>query len=268
MNRIALALLLITSCLASQAQDRSFARVYQSNVLPLGVSELEYWNTLRSGREEFYNRIDQRLELELGLGHNVQTSFYLNFKTEAAYVADAGEIVKNHGIGFSNEWKFKLSDPVANTVGSALYAEAGFDGDEIELEGKLILDKKINNHLFAFNLTDELEIEFSAEGDEGVETETENNVNVDLGYLLLAGKNKRNGIGLEVTAYNRFAEGEWEYSAWFAGPTVHFSGERWFINFNIMPQLFNAKDTGNSEGSLELHDHEKVEARVLLSFTL
>ena len=268
MKPIAISLMFLSFCLGGLAQDRSFARVYESNVLPHGAMELEYWNTLRSGRDDFYNRIDQRLELELGLGHNVQTSFYLNFKTEAAYVPGADGIVKNHGIGFSNEWKFKLSDPVANKVGTALYAEAGFDGDEIELEGKLILDKKINNHLLAFNLVDELEIEFDAEADEGVETETENNINLDFGYLYLAGKNRRNGIGLEISAYNRFAEGTWEYSAWFAGPTVHFSGDRWFINFNIMPQLFNAKDTADNEGSLELHDHEKVEARVLLSFTL
>jgi len=268
MKHIVATILCITFILNAQAQDRSFARVYESNVLPLGVKELEYWNTLRSGKDDFYNRIDQRLELELGLGHNVQTSFYLNLKTEAAYDAGVQEILNSHGLGFSNEWKFKLSDPVANKVGTALYAEIGFDGDEIELEAKLILDKKINNHLLAFNLTDELELEFQAEGEGDVETEAENNVNVDFGYMCLVGKNKRNGLGFEVTGYNRFAEGDWEYSAWFAGPTLHFSGERWFINLNIMPQLFDAKDDGSDESSLELHDHEKVEARLLLSFTL
>ena len=267
-----LLILTVTSGLfqGSFAQDRVFTHTYQTNILPLGISELEYWNTLRSGREDYYNRIDQRLELELGLGHNVQTAFYLNFKTEAAYSGDVNAIVKDHGIGFSSEWKFKLSDPVANKLGSALYAEIGFDGDEVELEGKLILDKKIKDNLFALNLVNETEIKFVVqEGETGASTEIENAPELDLAYMHFVGKKKNNGIGFEIKNHNVITENDgWESSVWFAGPTLHFGGDRWFINFNIMPQLFNARKEEGSTENLELTEHEKVMTRFIVSFGL
>ncbi|HNP48774.1 MAG TPA: hypothetical protein PKL85_08050 [Bacteroidia bacterium] len=255
-----IAVILVTFQL--KAQDRVFTRTYQSNVLPLGAMELEYWNTLRSGKTHFYNAMDQRLELELGLGKKVQTAFYLNFGS-VAYSPIDSFMVKDYSIGFSNEWKFKLSDPVANKIGSALYAEIGFEGDEIELEGKLILDKQIGKNIFAANIVGEYEIEYEAEDGE-IETEVETPVELDLAYMHMIGKHA--GLGLEVRNHNEIKEGEWEHSAWFAGPTLHFSGDRWFINLNVLPQLFNAKKEEGSTENLVLDEHEKVEARVLMSF--
>jgi len=246
-----------------QAQDRVFARTYQTNVLPLGVKELEYWSTLRSGREHFYNALDQRLELELGLGKNLQTAFYLNLKTKSFSVING--IEKTTETGFSNEWKYKMSDPVANKVGSALYAEIGFDGDEIELEGKVILDKKFGNNLVAFNGVIEYEIGYNVE-DNVTSTETETPFEFDFAYLHFLGSHA--GIGLEVRNHNEVSEDEgWENSVWYAGPTFHFNGTNWFINLNVQPQLFNARKEEGSTENLELNAHEKIEARVLLSFS-
>jgi hypothetical protein len=65
------------------AQDRLFTYTYQSTLLNNGQRELEVWNTLRAGRQDYYARIDNRTEFEIGLGKNLQTAFYLNltFKT-------------------------------------------------------------------------------------------------------------------------------------------------------------------------------------------
>src|SRR5204863_9653339 len=60
------------------AQDRNFARTYQSITLPKGNKDIEVWNTFRSGRNNFYRRIDQRIEFEVGLTDKLQTAFYLN----------------------------------------------------------------------------------------------------------------------------------------------------------------------------------------------
>jgi len=247
---------------ASLAQDRVFTYTYQTNVLPSGVKELEYWSTLRSGKKEFYNAIDQRFELELGLGKNVQTAFYFNVSTAISKGADG--LVRTSETGFSNEWKFKLSDPVANKIGTGLYGEIGFNGSEFEFEGKVLFDKKFGNNLIALNLIGEYEIEYEAEKNE-VETETETPFELDLAFMHFPGSHT--GIGLEVRNHNEIEEGDWENSVWYAGPTLHFNGTNWFINVNVMPQLFNAKKEEGVTDKLELNDHEKLEARVLLSFT-
>lgn len=246
------------------SQDRVFTYTYQSDVLPSGVKELEYWTTLRSGRNEFYNRIDQRFEFELGLGKKIQTAFYLNLTHVFESVYNG--ITSSVETGFSNEWKFKLSDPVANKIGSGLYAEIGFNGEELELEGKIILDKKFGNNLVAFNGVGEYEMKFEVVNGE-TESEIETPFELDFAYMHFLGSHT--GIGLEIRNHNEVAEDEgWESSVWYAGPTFHFNGNNWFINLNVMPQLFNAKRTEGSTEKLELYAHEKVQARLLLSFTL
>jgi len=185
-----------------------------------------------------------------------------------AYSVSDSSIESSSNIGFSNEWKVKLSDPVANKIGFGLYGEIGFSGDEVELEAKILLDKRINNNLFAFNLVGETEIEFEVEsGENEVEAEFENSMEFDFAYMRFVGKKKINGIGFEIRNHNEFEEEDgWKNSVWFAGPSAHFGGNRWFINLNVMPQLFNAKtEAGNSE-NLELTSHEKIDIRTIVSF--
>src|SRR5512133_2041396 len=126
-KRIVLFALLLTIFWTANAQDRLFTYTYQSTVLGKGQKELEVWNTFRTGRDDFYARLDHRTEFEIGLGSNFQTAFYLNLttKTQAAGPDSAKYLETENEIGFSNEWKFKLLDPVAHPVGLALYAEVG-----------------------------------------------------------------------------------------------------------------------------------------------
>jgi hypothetical protein len=137
----------------SNAQDRIFTYTYQSTVLNKGQREIEIWNTLRTGREDFYARLDNRTEFEIGLGGKLQTSFYLNLtsQTKTNEEAAAKSLQTENEISFSNEWKLKLMDPVANPFGLALYGEYGIGSSELELEGKVILDKKINKLTIAAN---------------------------------------------------------------------------------------------------------------------
>ena len=94
----------------SKAQDRIFTYTYQSNVLNKGQREIEVWNTLRQGKQDFFSRLDNRTEFEVGLGGNLQTSFYLNLTTITQTVMDGAQKTTDtrHEIGFSNEWKLKL----------------------------------------------------------------------------------------------------------------------------------------------------------------
>jgi hypothetical protein len=271
----ALLLIFIVSSFNASSQDRYFARTYQSITLPKGVKDLEVWNTYRSGRNYFYNRIDQRIEFEIGLTDKLQTALYLNAShvSQGAHLDIDGGITDTSASGISSgsefslssEWKWRLSSPDANKVGFALYAEVTLAPNETELEGKIILDKRTEKNIFALNLV--AEQEWEAEVEHGVtETETEFKFETDLAYMRMLKNNF--GLGIELRNHNEFVESEWEHSALFGGPTLFFSGNKYFLILNILPQWTNLHKTTETPGSLVLNEHEKIEVRLLLGFGL
>ncbi len=110
-----LILLALANFVQVNAQDRLFTYTYQSTVLNKGQRELEIWNTMSTGRNDFYSRLDNRTEFEIGLGHNLQTAFYLNLTSKTSTLEDAsGKYLKtgnemeswNQGIKFIDEWSY------------------------------------------------------------------------------------------------------------------------------------------------------------------
>ena len=107
---------------SARASERHFGFSYESPVLKEGTRELETYTTYQFGRDLFYSALQERVEFEVGLGGDVQTSFYMNFKQ---VMEDTGSGITNDFLadGISNEWKFKLADNVADPIGIGLYAE-------------------------------------------------------------------------------------------------------------------------------------------------
>lgn len=252
-------------CTHAEAQDRYFARTYTSNVLPKGSFDIELWHTSRFGHDGgFFHAMDQRMEFEIGLGGNLQTAFYFNRYQVTSSDAN-GDLVHANEAGFSNEWKWKLSDPSKNKLGSALYGEWSVKGDEVELETKLILDKSIGKDLFAFNLVIELEEEFAREN--GKTTLQLAEIPIELDFAYMRQLNINWGIGLEVRNHNEIVKGDWEHSVLFAGPTLNYRGNRFFIIANYLPQIINLHKTDAAPNNLVLDEHERAEARILLGFS-
>jgi hypothetical protein len=256
------------SALSAIAQDRFFARTYTSSVLPKGAIDLEFWHTSRFGHHnQFFHAQDQRMELELGLGKNLQTAFYFNHFQERISTGGNGTSI-SHQIGFSNEWKLKLSDPSANKIGSALYFEAGVKGgDEVELETKIILDKYVGKSLFAFNGVAEFEKEFDWKNGSVESDGWSTPIEFDLAYMYTIKPTL--GLGLEIVNKNDIAKSEgWKNSIFYAGPTLNFRSDKWFVIANYLPQLGNVHKTNYSPGNKVLDDHERAEARILLGISL
>ena len=165
MKYIFTAIILLATVRLSLAQDRMFAYTYQTNVLNKGDVDLEFWHTLAFGKEGEYSpyvfgqHLDQRVEFEIGVGKNVQTAFYLNSEFFSYADTSSSGLNRELKMSFSNEWKWKISDPVANGVGFALYEELEVGGNNIEFETKLIFDKRWQNDLVAFNIVSVFEIE-------------------------------------------------------------------------------------------------------------
>jgi len=250
------AVLLLVLSASAEAGERTLAWTYDTSVLPEGSKELELWSTGRFGRPEGYSGFDNRAELELGLGGLLQTSVYLNFGT--VYDGPSGTTVQNWSL--SNEWKWKLLDPVADVFGLALYGEVTVGVSEEELEAKLILDKRVGKLLLALNLIGELEWEnlFSGWRHEQV-------LEASAGGEYALGAGFHLGLEARVNAVWETGTG-FVGGAFFVGPVLSFVRPTWWLALSVMPQV--AGFGNGTVNGLELDEHERLNIRLLAGFDL
>jgi hypothetical protein len=222
----------------SWASERHFMFSYESPVLQDGQKELETYTDYRFGRGQYYSALDQKLEFELGLGGGVQTSLYLNF-TQEMLDDGTGNITNSFlADGISNEWKFKLMDNLTDDFGLGLYVENGFKPDEYELETKVILDKRMGDFLWTFNLTNEPEFHYidNTMGFSVIPS-------LGLGTFLVP---DRFFIGLEAQNLNFWYNTSLPTttSILSAGPVLAYSAEDWWATLTYLPQLVNFQGQG------------------------
>lgn len=262
------ALLAISFSSLSEGNERHFTYTYESAVLAPGAREFELWTTYKTGRHDFYREMEHRAEFEVGLTNKLQTSFYLNWTktSELDTAAVEPNTIKSETEfeGVSSEWKYKMTDPVANKIGSALYLEAMVGTEELELETKLILDKRLGSNLIAYNLVGEVEWE-QEPGEVEYEATT---MEHDLGFTHFF--SDRMGAGLEVQSLTQFNNDHSpQYSALFLGPTVSYTTDNWWVAFTALAQLPAIKRSpSDPDSALILEDHERYNARLLISFRL
>jgi hypothetical protein len=263
MRRILLVAALLGFAKAN-AQDRVFTYTYQSGVLNKGQKELEIWTTFANGRDNYYRGFDHRMEFEIGLCGKLQTAFYLNYGYSKGIIEENGiqTLSSNTDYSFSNEWKLKLSDPVANSIGSALYFEYTLGAAETGLEGKLILDKQAGNFVNAFNMVGEYGISKSfVENGTRLELGNEKDLIIELNYGISYKIKNALNIGLEIFNQNLVKESDWENSVLSLGPCLSYSIDGLWINLTFMPQIVNLKG-----GGLELTEHERLQTRLIFSY--
>jgi hypothetical protein len=250
-------LLLLALPAAAWTSERHFDYTQESPTLPAGEREIESWTTLHRGRPGgLYSRVDQRLELEMGVTDRLMTAVYLNLKSETVGVPGTTDTTSTATVdGASWEWKYRFSDPAADPVGFAAYVEGSLASDEAELELKAIADKRLGDVLAAFNLTWEPSVEFQNGRDH-----VEHSVEADLGVGYFLRPNL--SVGIEAREVNEIADGEWEHSSVFVGPNVFASFNTLWFAFSVMPQVAGVK--GATEDHLVLDDHERLEVRLLV----
>lgn len=253
--KTALPALLLLAAVPAWASERHFTYTYESAVLRPGAREIEPWSTFRLGKDGFFARLDTRLEAELGVGDWLQTSLYLNLASQTRDTAQGRETTGTLE-GVSSEWKLKLSDPVADRAGLALYGELSAGPAAAEIEGKLILDKRSGRLLAALNLTAEHEWDFAAGQGTGHESALE--VTGAAAWFVRPGVT----AGLELRSHTVLPPaGEPTRSALFLGPSLSYSREGWWVAASVLPQLVAL--AGASHGHLDLEEHERVELRFL-----
>jgi hypothetical protein len=238
------------------ASERRFTYTYESGVLAPGERELEPWSTWHGGRDSYYSAFDERLEFEVGLTERLQTSLYLNFGAETAGPARAT------GGGFdsvSSEWKLKLTDPVADPVGSALYLEVVAGPGTAAIEGKLIVDRRFGPVVASLTLSAERAWDL---GVSPVVTETELMVVGGLSWAVTPSL----AVGLEVREVNELDGAEVESAVLSGGPALSWVGPSWWATLTVLPQWVAFE--GATSGHLDLRSHERTEARLIFGWHL
>jgi len=247
---------------AARADERFFTYSYEPKVLPQGGLEFEQWATLRAGKEEgVFSRWDLRSEFEYGLTDRLTSALYLNFNSLHEDLPGQAQDEDSFEFGgLSSEWKLKLTDPTADPLGSLLYAEVTSNFEEVELEQKLVLGKDFEKVVLAFNATAEEEWEFE-------EDETEKELALEFTAGAAYRITGQFALGVELREKNVFPEMEdLEHAAFFAGPVVHFSRDRWWIALTVLPQIVALE--GRTQDSLDLDEFERAEVRLILGIHL
>lgn len=255
----------------AHAGERQFTYVYEPLTLGPGQIELEQSIQPRLGKAGgVFSEIDLHSEIEFGIVDDLQASLYLN--TVSTHAADARS--GRHGRGFitddsgkskfssfeldtvSNEWLWKILDPVADPIGLALYVEPETNGQEFELEEKIILGKVWGDLTVAANLAFEQDWRAST-----------GEPNRALHFNFSAGVAYRIpglpvSVGLEFRQENRLDYyTEYTHAVFSLGPNVHFARGNFWATLTVLPQLVSPTRTYKS---FDYDAYEVCEVRIIV----
>ena len=245
------------------ADERFFTYSQDADVIPRGGWEFEQWVTLRKGYPGGDHQFDQYLwdfreEIEHGFTDKLSGALYLNFRQEQIVAQEPGlaDSSKFSFKGVSAELKYQLLNPNTQPVGIALYFEPTYNGNEQELEYKLIFSKNIGDKwVLAANGVFEQEWE----KEDGV-TEKESVLEFTLGAAYRFTPNWSVGIeGRYHSVYEGSTLNEHLGTGWFLGPNIHYGTAKWWATFTVLPQISGHP----SDGHINTTEHQIYEARLI-----
>jgi hypothetical protein len=277
--RYALPFALLLLPALAHADENYFGYTYGAETLPAGGNEAYLWLTHRTGKGEGHYRADDvQFEYEHGWTDRFQTSVYLTGRAydyaggaiEDEETGEAETLDRNLDFdGAKVSFKWNLRSPERDGYGLALYLEPEYstlhrpDGEHFKewgLESKLILQKNFleDQLVTAYNLTLEPEWE-QEDGSWERELYVENSVGVSYRFA------PKWFVGLESRldmAYPDYSSRE--FWAWFAGPTLHDGGQKYWATLTWMPQLKGGPTDADRSTRLHLEEREQTEVRLKL----
>ena len=236
----------------AHADRKYFVQSYTSFLPPAGTLEFEAWAIAKSGQEGASGTAwRNRAEFEYGVTDRLTGAAYLN------YEQDGGGAMAFEGP--SLELIYLLAERGKLPLDPALYLEILENGDELELEPKLLLTHRAGALVSTVNLIGEFETHHT--GDESGEWEkvfkATGGVARDFGTAF--------SFGIEAFYERALEEDEGNPSALFAGPTVNFQTTKFQLALGWQPQLWGDP---SSDGSLGLEHFPRSEFRMILGTDL
>jgi hypothetical protein len=167
------ALLLASLALASTAlgDPRVFPFSYTVDTLPKGELEVEAYTDYIpvrvqtvAGNDAWYGSTDFQTELEYGLTSKLELGLYVTFAPTPGqqYFTVPTAIV---GDGLKERLKYRFADAGEWPVDLGVYGELVEDQRELELEAKVLLERRLGPVRIAANLSAEREYYFTSQKD-------------------------------------------------------------------------------------------------------
>ncbi|PYI94078.1 MAG: hypothetical protein DME97_04200 [Verrucomicrobia bacterium] len=238
MKLIALSLSLLLPILAAAsafAGSRRFTYVYEVTTSPPGDVEVENWITWKTRRpdDRGFDQVEFRHELEFGITDKFQAAIYI-----ADWNYHRGLSTGERGLTLSGsalELIYDLTNPVADSVGLAVYQEFQGGYRRFESETKLLAQKNFGKFVAAYNAT--LEAEWEGEGLE--ERQGEFQQSLGLSYEV----SPRLLFGAEFV--HEVAFPDWsntERGKFFAGPNISIRHRTNWVTVTALAQITRAGD--------------------------
>ncbi|MBO9579526.1 MAG: hypothetical protein J7498_01385 [Sphingobium sp.] len=246
------------------AGEPLFGYIYTTDTLPKGKAEVEQWATLRSQKTDggTFTQIDERTEIEYGLTDNLQVALYANATWAKAYhngpfgetappeplvydtPAPGAHYSNSRFTGFSAEAIWRVRSPLLHKdgIGVALYVEPSYGARFREVETKLILQKNFMDDrlVVAANFTYAPEYRLLPNDDDPMrrswQEETDTNLGIGVSYRF----RPKWSAAVEMDnerEYNGLNFAKLANSAYYVGPSIHFSGRRVFATLSYLEQL-------------------------------
>jgi len=168
MRRILAALIVLAPAIAA-ANPRSLPFTYTTETLPAGAVEIEQYVdmvTLRalspaSGEAEWYMPSAFQTEIEIGLADRLELGLYLTYVPDLGEQFSSKSLFPGMGNGMKQRIRYIFAPPDEWPVDVGVYGELVENEREIELETKLLLQRRFDRLRVAMNLTAEYELYFS-----------------------------------------------------------------------------------------------------------
>jgi len=248
------AALMLLAAGVADADRRYFVQSYTPYIAPAGELELEVISIAASGQGDTAGTgWRNRIELECGITDRLTGAAYLNF------VQPAGEGAAMVFDGPSLELIYRLADPGTLPVDPAAYLEVRANGNEIEIEPKLLLARRFYQLIGMVNVIGEFERHLAGE-ERG---ETEKNLSLTAGFSREIGRAL--AVGIEAVYTREFLEDGPDASSVLLGPTINLQAPKIQLSIGWHPQVSGHPA---SSGRLNLSDFPRSEVRLLLGVDL
>jgi hypothetical protein len=153
---------------SARANPRPLPFTYIQETLPQGDAEVELYSDLvpqhlpdASNSPGWHLASQFQVEIEYGITNRLELGLYLTLQPVDLAFPTAAPL--SDGTGVKQRLRWRLADPGQWPVDVALYGELAESQREIELEGKIILQRRVGPLRIAANAWAEREYEFSGE---------------------------------------------------------------------------------------------------------
>ncbi|MBL9039882.1 MAG: hypothetical protein JNG84_15295 [Archangium sp.] len=250
-------LLLALLCGAAALADRPFPATWQSAPLTTSAPDVQTWVNARYGRANAgYTRFDVRVLVAQPVAPKLDTLYGLELDLESF-----GVPARTIDPRLASVWRYGFTS-ADDVVGVGVLAKLGLGFSLLDVEARLVVDKRVGNVLLAFNASAARTAWWA--GPAGIDTRFEQS---------LAAQYTMQGAfsaGFEARAREAFMRGVYQGTALLLGPTCAYSSKRWWLSIGLSLQVGADKavaDRGNGE-IFEVRDNERFGARVAVGVVL